>query len=418
MTKDRRIISPLLLFVVVLAVFEFTVRLPYVLYATDAPALGADAVVHFFGYAEPARVISLGLTIVVAATLATFIAFAVSGPLHHVSSDRQQAPLVHWSIYLIAPVFVAAAVLAVVSLGAEALIEDLSGKRSELGERGLTWVLLRLAVFCHLIAAIFYIRVVQTGSLFDKLMFLVVVLAVIGPAVVFSQRAILISFVLEIIYLQLILGTFNIRRFLRLAAFILPALILISALRPNAELTSLSDALLFGVEKAVQSRYFLDFAKIGAVMSWAELQPWMGPIVFGFIFEPFLGDQIIFYKETGPIIAEQVYLYRAQNGVTPGFLLESILSFGIPLGIMLFAAVMTAFLRIEKQMLQARSMTLGGLLFRLLIVSKVSLLLNSSLGAFSFQLVTEAVLLGAVVLFISIMGSLGARAHLHRVRHA
>lgn len=402
MIPSRNVISPLLVFLALLVVFELCVRLPYVIYAMDAPELGTDAIVHFFGLNTPSRVIWLGLSIVILATLATFLAFGILGSFHRMPLSRPDFERVGWLIYPIGLMFLGVVVASVLSLGVEALAEDISGKRSEFGDRGMAWVMMRFAVFSHMIGAIFYIRMVQTGRMFDKAAFAISVLMVAVPAIVFSLRATIISFTLEILYLQLLFGTFQFRRFLRLAAVMLPALIAISALRPDAEFRSTFEAAMFGIEKAVQSRYFFDFAKIGTVMSWAETQPWVGPIVFGFVLEPFLGDQIIFYKEIGPMIAEQVYLYRGLTGVTPGFLLESTLSFGVPLGILLFVVVMSLFLMIERRMLETRSPSLAGLLFRLLLVSKVSLLLNSSLGAFAFQLIVEGVMLFAVLGFLSL----------------
>ena len=105
MIPSRNVISPLLVFLALLVVFELCVRLPYVIYAMDAPELGTDAIVHFFGLNTPSRVIWLGLSIVILATLATFLAFGILGSFHRMPLSRPDFERVGWLIYPIGLMF-------------------------------------------------------------------------------------------------------------------------------------------------------------------------------------------------------------------------------------------------------------------------------------------------------------------------
>ncbi|MFT6451362.1 MAG: hypothetical protein ACJA06_000844 [Halocynthiibacter sp.] len=395
----RAILSPLTVFISALIAFEVFARLPYAIFIMNTPETGQLIHFHFFAARAPLNVIATGLTLAALAWLISCFAGLASGFHYDAPLDEGRAfPVVSSAIYPIALLFFIAAIAAVLSLGPEALIADISGKRAALSERGNTWILLRLAVFCHVILCLFYVRAHQTGQKRDWVGFAIALILVILPAIVFSARAILISVILEVIYLQVILGQFRLRRALRMLAIIAPVLVLISVLRPQAALLSPSETVVFGVEKILQSRYFFDFSKLGAVSLWAQENPWLGPVSFGFLLEPFLGPQVIYYKELGPMIAREVYFYRGIHGVTPGAFLEGYLSFGLFGGTLFFGLIVYGFLRLERSLIQKSKPTLAALFFPLLILSKFGLLLNSSLGAFAFQTATEAIILAIILI--------------------
>lgn len=404
----RMIVSPLVVFLCLLAAFEFCARLPFVLYVLSAPETGIAIHTHFFSFQSPDEVIVLGLTITTMALVAGLFAAFISSPSVPQAWGPDDFPRIPATLYPVGLLFVGAAFVAIASLGVSALLADISGKRSELGDYGLTWLLLKLGNFCHLIAALFFVRMQQTGSVLDRIAFGVTVLALLVSTIVFSQRAILISFLLEIVYLQLLLGTFQMRRLGSIALMVLLAGILISALRPGSASMSVGELLLFGVEKLLQSRYFLDFTKLGTTALWADGEPWMGPVIIGFVLEPFLGDQVIFYKEIGQIIARETYLYSASTGVTPGALLEGVLSFGIAGGILTFGLIFFVFLRVERALFAGGPHSLWTTMVLLLILSKFSLLLNSSLGAFAFQFLLEFMMLLLAFTLMSLLGSVSA----------
>jgi hypothetical protein len=200
------------------------------------------------------------------------------------------------------------------------------------------------------------------------------------------------------VYLQVMLGTFRIARMVRIGGLIFAVLLTISILRPGITFDDWSDAVVFGLEKVLQSRYFLDFLKIGSAMVWDAQAPWLGPVSIAFLFEPFMPDKVIFYKELGPIIADEVYFYPGvTGGVTSGGLLEAILSFGPIGGIAFFAFLFHLFLRGERALLTHRHRSLTLTMAILLVVSKFSLFVNSSLGAFAYQTCLELALLMLVM---------------------
>lgn len=415
------VLSPLLVFTALLAAFEFCVRLPFVLWVQAHPETGALMHMNFFATFPPASVLTTGLALTTLATLATAAGAMVAGPV--VAGESRQIGLarVPATLWLVAPLVLGAAILSVTLLGRDALIEDISGKRSDVGQSGGLWLLLRLAMFAHVIACLFYIRLTQSRALLDKLGFIAALLAVIIPAIVFSQRAGLVTLLLEIMYLQLLLGTFRPVRALRVALALLPVIFLISVLRPAAATLSLGEALALGAEKLVVSRYFLDFTKLGAVTLWAAQADWLGPVALTFMAEPFLGEGVVFYKELGPLIGAEVYLLREEGGVTPGIVLELILSFGTAGGVIAFGAITWAFLLVERRLLVNAAPGIVRPLVLLLAVGKFPLLLNSSLGAFAFQLVVEGTMLAVTLSLVHGLARLGrgpgrgpGRGHPHR----
>jgi len=355
----------------VLTMFELCVRLPYVLYVRFSPELGYTISLHFFSAHSPDAVIFIGLTILlVTAGMCLFLAIK-SGLFYKVQNLK--IPRLHfpWIIYPIALIFIGAAFLSIILLGVTNVLDNLSGKRSEAGESFLLYICVKMANFCHVIAIIFYVKNLQKSSLIDRGLFLLATIALILPTIVFSQRAILIGFALELLYIQMIFKV------------------------------TFLEALAASLEKVVSSRYFFDFTKLGTVTLWFMETPWLGPVSLNFLVEPFFPDSVYFYKEIGPIISDEAYHYRTKNGVTPGALMEGILSFGILGGILFFGLLFFFFIKTERRLLmKKKTISTFEFFLMLLILSKFSLLVNSSLGAFVFQTVLEAAFLSAVFMMI------------------
>lgn len=396
----HKVISPVFLLLLGTLSFEFFVRFPYVVGSLNSQNMGALRHSHFFSIYPPASVMVFGMTLVFFALVVVLFAGLLTRPVYQVSDQAMSLPKVSSRVYIIGAGMVLAFVLTVLLVGPQILLEAFSSKRSELGDRGLLWVLLKVCVFSHLVACMFYIRMVQTKSRFDMMWFWLMLLILTLTTLIFSQRAILVTFALEFIYLQIILGTFKLRRNMLMLGLLVIVLVMISALRTRGEFQSIWDGGLAGLEAIVRSRYFFDFAKLGVVMQWADSVSWLGPISIGFLFEPFMADQVVFYKEIGPMISSEVYLHRHKSGVTPGGYLESLLSFGVVGGVFFFMVILIILLRIEAFLFKARVESLGVFLLVLMVVSKNSLFLNSSLGAYAFQVVLEGALLLACLPFL------------------
>ena len=404
MSKSRGyFVSPIILFLGVLTMFELCVRLPYVLYVRFSPELGYTISLHFFSANSPDAVIFIGLTILlVTAGMCLFLAVK-SGLFYKFQNLKVPRLHIPWIIYPISLVFIGAAFLSIFLLGVTNVLDNLSGKRSEAGESFLLYICVKMANFCHVIAIIFYVKNLQKSSLIDRGLFLLATIALILPTIVFSQRAILIGFALELLYIQMIFKVFNLRGIFRIILTIIPVLLIISFLRPGNSAADFTffEALAASLEKVVSSRYFFDFTKLGTVTLWFMATPWLGPVSLNFLVEPFFPDSVYFYKEIGPIISDEAYHYRNKNGVTPGALMEGILSFGILGGILFFGLLFFFFIKTERRLLMKKKTTSTFEFFlMLLILSKFSLLVNSSLGAFVFQTVLEAAFLSAVFLTI------------------
>lgn len=102
------------------------------------------------------------------------------------------------------------------------------------------------------------------------------------------------------------------------------------------------------------------------------------------------------------MISSEVYLIRRINGVTPGLLLESILSFGYLFGMMFFITIIHCARLLETLLFKSPTLSLASTIVPILVLSKFNLALNSSLGAYTFQLVLEGFMLALVLLLFGL----------------
>ena len=395
----RTIISPLFIFMMALVVLEVFFRLPFVIYTLNDPSSGHLNTLHFFSIYRPADVMTLGLLLVAIAFI-MIVSTNLITPMRMHIPVRMEVPDVPATIRVISILVSGAAILSIGMLGADALLNSLSSKRSDLTERGILWLLVKVANFNHLIILLLYLRYLKHGKRLDQFLLVIAFLSLAGVSLVFSQRAILISLVLELFYAALLFGRIRFWAIAKVVGAIGVVVIGISALRPGEDFGNTFELVLEGLRRAMMSRYFFDFTKLGTVMQWADGQPWLGPAAIGFVFEPFFGNEVIFYKEVGPLISAEVYLYRSETGVTPGLLLESLLSFGYLLGFLFFLLIIQMFRLIELRLFRPTSSSLAATVVPIFVLSKFTLALNSSLGAYAFQLVLEGTMLWLILLLL------------------
>lgn len=414
MRNRGRVISPMFMLVVALIIFEFTIRLPYAYWVGTSGVKNAFERYRFFSSIPYQEVLYVGIGLL--AVLSIFLAvLGISGRASYPAIKIERGlPPIGKSIYLWGLIFIIIVGSTIVLLGVDTVAEDISSKRQEVGYDGVLWFFLKMSMFSHVLVSLFYIRYMQTGKFVDLVMCILSFALVAIPAIVFSQRALIIAQVVEIIYIQMFFGTFNMRKMVKISLLVSPVLLSISILRAGLhEDGSLTTVLFNGLEKIVQTRYFLDIAKLGTVSIWYLDEPWLGPVSIGFIFEFFNPDNIIFYKEIGPMIAYDVYK-EYTNGVTPGGLLEAIISFGYIGGLLFFIIALLVFFHLERRMLLATRW--GALRFFIVMfaLAKFPIFVNSSLGAFAFQVILESVFLFFLLFGLGLVGG-GKRRRVRRV---
>ena len=75
----QRTVSPLVVFVVLLAIFEVGLRLPYALSVASNPAYGYAIQFHFFSIFPPAEVVGIGLLVLGLSMLALLFVGIIDG---------------------------------------------------------------------------------------------------------------------------------------------------------------------------------------------------------------------------------------------------------------------------------------------------------------------------------------------------
>jgi len=172
-------ISPIVIFLTAITLFELCVRLPYVLYVRFSTVSGYKSFQHFFAGFDPDLVIFVGtFLLLMTALMCVSIALKI-GMFYKVRSLQIPELKFPKIFYLIAIIFIGAAFTSVLLLGVSNLTDNLSGKRSEAGESLLIYVTVKMANFCHLIAIIFFVKNLQKRSLIDRVFFLLATVALI-----------------------------------------------------------------------------------------------------------------------------------------------------------------------------------------------------------------------------------------------
>lgn len=398
MNIKNNIRSPILLFVLLLFLFELFVRLPFVLYIEANPHLNRKSHLGFFSDFNPQSVIFTGVMLLACAFVVVSIA-VISNKWGKYNALNFSIPKIPFVISIAALVLSALSLNMISQLSAEvAYLEDLdiSGKRSGFSDSFSLYMTLRFSLFNHIVIALAYVRAVQTRGIFSWICFIIPALIFMMTMAFISHRALLFVFVLEIVYFQILLKQLNMRRVLTLGLALVTLILVITVLRTNREYSSLLEALVGGIEKVIESRFFFDFTKIGVGYLWSTEINWIGPVSISFLFEPFFNSDIVFYKDLGKILSREAYNIHYETGVTSGGYLEALLSFGIIGGGLFFGGIFYIFLLFEKHLFEKRgSFVLK--VYTIMVLSKVVLFLNSSFGAFCFQLVSESLLFMLIV---------------------
>ncbi len=405
----RQTVSPIPVFFAAVCLFEFAFRLPYSIFMLSDPIENADIIFRMFGGQDPQKSIFVGIVCLVSFcfifSIVSFSGFKVPNYGRYRADEIDIGRPVY---FLVAFVFLAALASAG-TIGVVEILSDVSKKRQEVSAIGVTWILVKISLFAHIVACMAYVRFSLTGKRLDLLFFILACLSVVITSIVFSQRATIFVLLFELIFVQLFIGNFSLGRSLKFIFLSLTCVLTIGFLRPSASDASFLASALSNFERLLSVRYFMDFSKIGTVFSWSFDQPWLGLVNISFLGKPFADFLTMFYKDIGPFLASSVYIIDAKTGVTPGFALESLLSFGFVGGLSFFGLVIYIFARVEFRFFSSKIEPIAKW-FLLLILGKFPLLINSSLGAFSFQLAIESLFLASIFLIIGMLRVLWNRS--------
>jgi len=398
MSIKKHIRSPILIFLLLLFVFELFVRLPYVLSIQANPYLNRKAYTGFFSDFNSQSVIFTGVMLLVCGIIVTSI-MAFLNARGKYDAANFSIPRVPILISFMALILSAVSLYMISQLSADiAYIEDLdiSGKRSGFSDSFSLYMTLRLSMFNHIVIALAYVRAVQTRGVFSWFCFIIPALIFLLTLTFISHRALLFVFVLEIVYFQILLKKLNIRRIVVIGGALISLLLIITVLRTNQEYSNLLDAFSAAITKVIESRYFFDFTKLGVGYLWSTEVNWIGPVSISFLFEPFFPNDVIFYKDLGKILGRQAYNIHFESGVTPGGYLEALLSFGVIGGGLFLGGVLYIFLFFERRLFERKG-TFALKVYAIMVLAKIVLFLNSSFGTFCFQLLTESLLFMVII---------------------
>ncbi len=286
----------------------------------------------------------------------------------------------------------------VASIGTTSLLESLSTKRDISGSP-MIYVMMKV-VYVSRIGALISILLIFLRS---KVRFLVPFAILFGvilfaSSVLLSNRSYLFGFFFEIYILAKFSGL-KIRPMHILGAFLgLGSLMWISISRMGAKLEGLVDNVeLFILGRLVEGRYLFDVTKIGEIGHWFEENEFgeFAPFLTWLV-APFMS--VFSYKQMGPYISDKVY-GESTNGVTPGFYVELIISFGLLgsiVAIFIFALIFAALSKVVMSTVPPEFR----LLLLAMILAKLVLIFNSSLGAGAFSAFIDCAYLFVVAVML------------------
>ena len=392
MNINRQILSPIVMFVLLIFSVELFLRLPYVLSVRADPYLNRKAYIGFFSDFNPETVIFTGLMLLTCAFVVLSISVFFNKGIKYSAIDIP-IPKIPISISIMALILSGASLYMIAELSGDIAYGDdfdISGKRS-FADSPFLYLILRIAMFNHIVIALAYVRAVQTKGVFSWICFIIPTLIFLASLAFISHRALLFIFCFEVLYFQILLRQLNLRRFLTMGIAFVILLLIITVLRTNQQHANLLEAFDAGVRRALESRYFFDFSKLGVGYLWSTEINWLGPLSISFLFEPFFSTDNIYYKDIGRIISRQAYNVHLETGVTTGGYLEAILSFGVVGGGIFLGSIICVFLLYERRLFERQTAFILKI-YLVMALSKVVLFLNSSFGAFCFQLVVESLL--------------------------
>ena len=412
--------TPLMWFIIALCAFELLVRLPYLAWLADNSYISYKIRFHYFATFDPSDVMRDGTFIVLMTAAVALIAHSLvqHGSLPRIK--RMRLIGLGWQFYAAAVVTCAATLLGIYLLGPSQIAENISAKRDldEIDAGLLLYLLLKIALFSHVIATLAYMAYLGSRRKVYLIPTGIFVLLTMTVSVIFSQRALLFALGFEIVYVTYLYRGLNVRK---LVTYALPfALILLSigALRAmGSDGASFGDAVLLAIDKLMSSRYFLNIAKVGSIYEWQRMAGEIDFLAVNFLVEPFAPEQTIYFKDVGRIIGAEVF-GLGSSGVTLGMVSEYLLSFGAAFGSLFVFATLFVMFTTEKLMLRSARPPI----IAFFALTKVPILLNTSLGSFIYQTAVESFMLLAIIpgLTFAVLKPVrrGAKRAVHRIAPA
>ncbi|WP_095012246.1 hypothetical protein [Tsuneonella mangrovi] len=391
MPKRSNQFTPVMWLIFALSIFELAIRLPYLVLIYRDPYTPAAMRFQYFGIYDPVRVMVDGTLMVAIALILAFLAHALV-PLRPVARQfRDRVVRLTWPFYFVAAGTVVAAVLGAYVLGFSEIAQNLSAKRDlDSSDSGiLLYILLKASLFSHVLVSLSYMAYLSTHHRKYLVMVGGFALVTLVISVIFSQRAMLFVLGFELIYVTWLYRRLNVRKLVMYAAPFAAALVAIGIFRAsNQQGMGLYDSILFGLDKVMSTRYFMNISKVGAVYEWQRVAGQIDFLSLNFLVEPFDPNHTIYFKDIGRMVSSEVFGVDT-SGVTLGAVSEAVLSFGPLVGAVFCFAMFVGVFLAEKKMLEYRRLSL--LVF--FAVAKVPILLNTSLGSYVYQVVLESVLL-------------------------
>jgi hypothetical protein len=387
--------TPLLWFILALCAFELFVRLPYLVWLADNSYVSYKIRFHYFASFSPSDVIRDGVFIVLMTAAVALIAHSLAQHRPIPRIRRMRLIGMGWQFYAAAAATCFATVAGIYLLGPSEIAQNISAKRDldEIEASVLLYLLLKIALFSHVIATLAYMAYLGSGRKAYLILTGFFALLTMAVSIIFSQRALLFALGFEIVYVTYLYRGLNIRK---LVAYALPfALVLvgIGAVRAlGTGQASLGDAVLLGIDKVMSSRYFLNIAKIGTIYEWQRIVGEIDFLALNFFVEPFAPKETVYFKDVGRIVGAEVF-GTASSGVTLGLISEFVLSFGAAIASLFIFATFFVMFTTEKLMLKAARPSMVAFF----ALTKVPILLNTSLGSFIYQTALETFMLLLII---------------------
>ena len=395
MHKYSKNFTPLMWFIFALCAFELVVRLPYLLWLSNNVYVGYKVQFHYFASYDAWIVIRNGTFIVLGTLVVALSAHALvqHKPLQRVK--RAQLVGLKWQFYAGAVGTCLATLLGIYLLGLSEIAQNISAKRDldEIDAGIFLYLLLKISLFGHVLATLAYMAYLGSGQ--KKYLFVLgpLVLLTMAVSIIFSQRALLFALAFEIVYVTYLYRGLNVRKLLIYTLPFALVLVGIGALRAvGSNGASLDEAVLVGVDKVMSSRYFFNIAKVGTIYEWQSITGEIDFLALNFLVEPFAPAETIYFKDVGRLVGAEIF-GMASSGVTLGLVSEYLLSFGAALGSLLVFATFFVIFTTEKMMLKAVRPSM----IAFFALTKVPILLNTSLGSFLYQTALETIMLLLII---------------------
>tara|TARA_B100000686_G_scaffold352048_1_gene452686 strand:+ start:904 stop:2214 length:1311 start_codon:yes stop_codon:yes gene_type:complete len=387
--------TPLMWFILALCVFELLVRLPYLIWLADNVYVGYRVRFHYFASYDPWTVIRNGTFIVLATGIAALIAHSLAQhrPLPRIK--RMRLVRLRWPFYAGAIGTCLATLFGIYLLGASEIAQNISAKRDldEIDAGVLLYLLLKISLFSHVLATLAYMAYLGSGRKGYLALLVPLVLLTMAVSIIFSQRALLFALAFEIVYVTYLYRGLNARKLLTYTLPFAFVLVGIGALRAiGSDGASIGDAALVGIDKVMSSRYFLNISKVGTIYEWQRITGEIDFLALNFLVEPFAPDETVYFKDVGRLVGAEIF-GMASSGVTLGLVSEYLLSFGAVIASLFVFATFFVMFTTEKLMLKAPRPSI----IAFFALTKVPILLNTSLGSFIYQTVLETLMLLVII---------------------